>query len=87
MVTLPGRALNPSTFKIIPYFRHTRFFAIDPSHDAAIKGSKRGQEGITNEAIFQFRYFFSWMQSFINFSDQMHRTCNLEKICLFNGYC
>ena len=24
----------------------------DPSHDTAIKGSKRGQEGITNEAIF-----------------------------------
>ena len=32
---------------------------IDPSHDAAIKGSKRSQEGITNETIFQFRYFFS----------------------------
>ena len=27
------------------------------------------------------------MQSFIDFSDRMHRTCNLEKICLFNGYC
>ena len=34
-------------------------FRIDPSHDTAIKGSKRGQEGITNEAIFQFRYFFA----------------------------
>ena len=27
------------------------------------------------------------MQSFINFPDRMHRTCNLEKFCLFNGYC
>ena len=39
---------------------------MDPSHDTAIKGSKRGQEGIKNEAIFQFRYLFSQIQSFIN---------------------
>ena len=55
---------------------------IDLSHDTTIKGSKRGQEGMTNEAIFQFRYFFAEMQSFIDFSDRMHRTGNLEKICL-----
>ena len=27
------------------------------------------------------------MQRAINFSDRTHRTCNLEKICLLNGYC
>ena len=30
---------------------------IDPSHKAAINGSKRGQEGITNEAIFLYWKF------------------------------
>ena len=66
---------------------YQQIWKMDPSHDTAIKGSKRGQEGITNEAIFQFRYFFAQVQSFINFSDWMHRTCNLDKFCLFNGYC
>ena len=32
---------------------------IHPSQNTATKGSKRGQEGMTNEAIFQFRYFLA----------------------------
>ena len=50
--------ITSNTFGIV-YFISLQSKPIDPSHDAAIKGSKRGQEGKTNEAMFQFRYFFA----------------------------
>ena len=59
--TFPSSNLrNFEDSRIVLAVSASQFYqSMDPSHDTAIKGSKRGQEGITNEAIFQFRYFFA----------------------------
>ena len=46
----PGKNVQGTSGDVINLIRVLD--SMDPSHKAAINGSKRGQEGITNEVIF-----------------------------------